>query len=204
MNTEPAIDPGGGLVRLRLDIAYDGTEFAGWAAQAGQRTVAGVLDDALRRCFAPGRSCGRPGAPTPACTPRVRSHMSMCLVDALFHACPRSGRVRRPRVPAARAASRPVRTPGCRGTRHRPRRSGFRCPVLRAASALCLSLVDRALRRRPARGTLRHGTICGPLAAVKKFATDSGGSPMLGALTIHATGLLLLLTLKVDLAQDRV
>ncbi|MEI7716565.1 MAG: tRNA pseudouridine(38-40) synthase TruA [Mycobacterium sp.] len=34
-------------VRLRLDIAYDGTEFAGWAAQAGQRTVAGVLDEAL-------------------------------------------------------------------------------------------------------------------------------------------------------------
>lgn len=34
-------------VRLRLDIAYDGTGFAGWAAQAGQRTVAGVLDEAL-------------------------------------------------------------------------------------------------------------------------------------------------------------
>jgi len=39
------------LVRLRLDIAYDGTEFAGWAAQAGHRTVAGVLDDALSTVF---------------------------------------------------------------------------------------------------------------------------------------------------------
>jgi tRNA pseudouridine38-40 synthase len=38
-------------VRLRLDIAYDGTEFAGWAAQAGQRTVAGVLDEALTTVF---------------------------------------------------------------------------------------------------------------------------------------------------------
>src|SRR5258708_7621689 len=47
----PAIDSGGGHVRLRLDIAYDGTEFAGWAAQAGQRTVAGVLDDALSTVF---------------------------------------------------------------------------------------------------------------------------------------------------------
>jgi tRNA pseudouridine38-40 synthase len=47
----PAIDSGGGLVRLRLDIAYDGTDFAGWAAQAGQRTVAGVLDDALSTVF---------------------------------------------------------------------------------------------------------------------------------------------------------
>ena len=48
---EPAIDNGGGLVRLRLDIAYDGTDFAGWAAQTGQRTVAGVFDDALSTVF---------------------------------------------------------------------------------------------------------------------------------------------------------
>jgi tRNA pseudouridine38-40 synthase len=47
----PAIDSGGGFVRLRLDIAYDGTEFAGWAAQAEQRTVAGVLDEALSTVF---------------------------------------------------------------------------------------------------------------------------------------------------------
>ena len=39
------------VVRLRLDIAYDGTEFAGWAVQAGQRTVAGVLDEALTTVF---------------------------------------------------------------------------------------------------------------------------------------------------------
>ena len=38
-------------VRLRLDIAYDGTDFAGWAVQAGQRTVAGVLDEALTTVF---------------------------------------------------------------------------------------------------------------------------------------------------------
>jgi tRNA pseudouridine38-40 synthase len=47
----PAIDSGGGHVRLRLDIAYDGTDFAGWAAQAGQRTVAGTLDEALSTVF---------------------------------------------------------------------------------------------------------------------------------------------------------
>ncbi len=34
-------------VRLRLDISYDGTEFAGWATQVGQRTVCGVLQDTL-------------------------------------------------------------------------------------------------------------------------------------------------------------
>jgi tRNA pseudouridine38-40 synthase len=37
--------------RLRLDIAYDGTDFTGWAVQAGQRTVAGVLDDAFSTIF---------------------------------------------------------------------------------------------------------------------------------------------------------
>lgn len=34
--------------RLRLDISYDGTDFAGWAVQPGLRTVAGLLTDALR------------------------------------------------------------------------------------------------------------------------------------------------------------
>jgi tRNA pseudouridine38-40 synthase len=38
-------------VRLRLDIAYDGTDFAGWATQDGQRTVAGVIADALTTVF---------------------------------------------------------------------------------------------------------------------------------------------------------
>jgi tRNA pseudouridine38-40 synthase len=51
VNDESAIDSGGGLVRLRLDIAYDGTAFAGWAVQAGQRTVAGVIDEALTTVF---------------------------------------------------------------------------------------------------------------------------------------------------------
>jgi tRNA pseudouridine38-40 synthase len=34
-------------VRLRLDVAYDGTDFSGWAAQPRRRTVAGVLAEAL-------------------------------------------------------------------------------------------------------------------------------------------------------------
>jgi len=51
---EPAVHSDGGLVavaaptaRFRLDIAYDGTDFSGWAVQPGRRTVAGVLTDAL-------------------------------------------------------------------------------------------------------------------------------------------------------------
>ena len=38
-----------GLQRLRIDLAYDGTPFAGWARQPGQRTVQGEVEDALIR-----------------------------------------------------------------------------------------------------------------------------------------------------------
>ncbi len=34
-------------MRLRIDLAYDGTSFHGWAAQPGLRTVQGVLEAAL-------------------------------------------------------------------------------------------------------------------------------------------------------------
>jgi tRNA pseudouridine38-40 synthase len=34
-------------VRIRIDLAYDGTEFKGWATQPGLRTVQGALEQAL-------------------------------------------------------------------------------------------------------------------------------------------------------------
>ncbi|HET6503549.1 MAG TPA: tRNA pseudouridine(38-40) synthase TruA [Amycolatopsis sp.] len=47
---EPAASSGnGGLVRLRLDVSYDGTDFSGWARQPGRRTVQGLLEDALAK-----------------------------------------------------------------------------------------------------------------------------------------------------------
>jgi tRNA pseudouridine38-40 synthase len=42
--TEPG---GGGLLRVRLDVSYDGTDFSGWADQPGRRTAQGVLEQAL-------------------------------------------------------------------------------------------------------------------------------------------------------------
>ncbi|MFJ7626388.1 tRNA pseudouridine(38-40) synthase TruA [Streptomyces sp. NPDC097595] len=37
-----------GFVRVRLDLAYDGKDFSGWAKQTARRTVQGEIEDALR------------------------------------------------------------------------------------------------------------------------------------------------------------
>ena len=37
----------GGLVRLRLDLSYDGTDFSGWARQPDRRTVQETLETAI-------------------------------------------------------------------------------------------------------------------------------------------------------------
>ena len=47
------------VTRIRLDLAYDGTGFSGWAKQPGLRTVQGELESALATIF---RKVG--GAPT--------------------------------------------------------------------------------------------------------------------------------------------
>lgn len=45
---EPAaLHRDGGLVRVRLDLAYDGTDFSGWAVQPERRTVQAVVQDTL-------------------------------------------------------------------------------------------------------------------------------------------------------------
>ena len=46
MSAEP-VEPS--KVRLRLDLSYDGTNFSGWAAQAGRRTVQGELESWITR-----------------------------------------------------------------------------------------------------------------------------------------------------------
>jgi tRNA pseudouridine38-40 synthase len=46
---EPAapVSGGGGFLRIRMDLSYDGGPFSGWAVQPGLRTVQGCLESAL-------------------------------------------------------------------------------------------------------------------------------------------------------------
>lgn len=53
------------MTRLRLDLAYDGTDFAGWARQPGLRTVQGCVEDALAQVLR------MPAAPTVTCAGRT-------------------------------------------------------------------------------------------------------------------------------------
>ncbi|WP_336712322.1 tRNA pseudouridine synthase A [Arthrobacter sp. USHLN218] len=45
---KPAVpNPDGGLLRVRMDLAYDGGAFSGWAVQPGLLTVQGAVEEAL-------------------------------------------------------------------------------------------------------------------------------------------------------------
>lgn len=52
------------VTRIRLDLSYDGTDFAGWARQPGLRTVQGVLEEGLATVL----RTERLGAPPPRLT----------------------------------------------------------------------------------------------------------------------------------------
>jgi tRNA pseudouridine38-40 synthase len=46
---QPTLFPESGFRRLRLDIAYDGTHFFGWATQPGHRTLQELIEEAISR-----------------------------------------------------------------------------------------------------------------------------------------------------------
>ena len=45
--TEPTLYPESGFLRLRIDLAYDGSNFSGWAAQPDRRTIQNLVEDAI-------------------------------------------------------------------------------------------------------------------------------------------------------------
>lgn len=44
---EPTLNPESGFLRFRVDFAYDGTNFNGWARQPGLRTVQNSMEEAI-------------------------------------------------------------------------------------------------------------------------------------------------------------
>ena len=51
LHNEPPALPGRGFIRLRIDLSYDGTLFAGWASQPKLRTVQSEVEKALQTAF---------------------------------------------------------------------------------------------------------------------------------------------------------
>jgi len=47
--TEPTLYPESGFRRLRIDLAYDGTNFSGWAIQPDRRTVQACIEEAISK-----------------------------------------------------------------------------------------------------------------------------------------------------------
>jgi tRNA pseudouridine38-40 synthase len=69
-----------GIVRVRLDLAYDGTGFSGWAKQAhGERTVQGVLEQALAVAI------GRAEGPEPRLVVAGRTDAGVHAVGQVAH-----------------------------------------------------------------------------------------------------------------------
>jgi len=91
--------------RVRLDLAYDGTDFTGWARQPGLRTVQGVLEEALATLF------GRSGVEPPRLTVAGRTDVGVHAIGQVAHLdlAPEqlAGLERRPRGRGAGAAGIP-------------------------------------------------------------------------------------------------
>ncbi|HWV79364.1 MAG TPA: tRNA pseudouridine(38-40) synthase TruA [Isoptericola sp.] len=93
--------PPADTLRVRLDLAYDGTHFAGWAAQPRLRTVQRVLEDALATVL----RTGPLGLPRPRLTVAGRT-------DAGVHARGQVAHVDVPRERWAELPGRSDREPG--------------------------------------------------------------------------------------------
>lgn len=74
------LDPAA-VVRIRIDLAYDGTAFAGWARQPGLRTVQGVVEDGLGLVL----RAGHRGDPPPRVTVAGRTDAGVHARGQVLH-----------------------------------------------------------------------------------------------------------------------
>ena len=56
------------MTNFLLTLAYDGTAYCGFQVQPNGRSVAAAVQDACRRCWAPGRISKDAAAPMPGST----------------------------------------------------------------------------------------------------------------------------------------
>ncbi|ACZ84119.1 tRNA pseudouridine synthase A [Streptosporangium roseum] len=153
------------MVRLRLDLAYDGTDFSGWAKQPGRRTVQGEIEEAL------GKILRLPEPPVLTVAGRtdagVHARGQVAHVDLGVEAFgaleSRHGR----RAPAARPAEA--------GPAARPAEAG---PAVRAAEA---GTAADAVRAVEAGAAAARAVESGPEAARPAGAAAEIGSVLAGA-----------------------
>lgn len=137
-------------LRIRIDLAYDGTDFAGWAAQPGQRTVEGELSTALTtllRAPAPVRLvvAGRTDAGVHA-----RGQVAHADVDAAAYAA-LPGRSSRSPEAAAATRLRGILPPDIVVRQISPAPAGFDARFSATHRRYCYRLCDDPAARDPLR-----------------------------------------------------
>jgi len=123
------------VIRLRIDLAYDGTDFAGWATQPGLRTVQGVLEDGLATVL----RTGPRGVPAPRVTVAGRT-------DAGVHA-------------RGQVAHVDVDDDGLAAARGRSERDPFDALTSRLAGVLPTDLVVHRVASAPPGFDARFGAV---------------------------------------------
>ncbi|UZN02223.1 tRNA pseudouridine(38-40) synthase TruA [Cellulomonas sp. S1-8] len=166
-------------VRLRLDLAYDGGEFSGWARQPGRRTVQGVLEDALGTVL---RSGPRGEAP-PRVTVAGRTDAGVHARGQVAHVDVGAGALTAARGRADRAEVDVLTTrlagvlPGdlvVRAVRHAPDGFDARFSALRRRYAYRVCDADAA------RDPLRRGWVLGHRRPLDVAAMDAAAGTLVG------------------------
>ena len=144
---------------LRLDVAYDGTEFHGWQVQPGQRTVQGVLEEALKEVLREAVRLTGAGRTDAGC--HARGQVASFVTNGRLPVSAVAATLRR-RVPADVAVTRAVEVP-----------AGFDARRSARARRYAYRLLDRP-------DVLAQRTAWFPRRAVVADALDEAMRPLAG------------------------
>ena len=130
------------MTRLRIDLAYDGGGFYGWAKQPNLRTVQGTIEDALHKVLrVPTDDAAEPLRLTVAGRTDTGVHAShqvahLDVSDEVLNRC-----VGHMTIPVTEALTRRLKAvlPSHRHSWHCRSSGRLRCQVLRIGAHLCVS-----------------------------------------------------------------